>query len=204
MSQSKYDAKSSRKFSYLLRHGAKEEGLHMDEGGWIRVDDILKRPDYQKYTVDQVKELVEKCPKQRFALKEDDEVLYIRATQGHSIEVEESQLLEEITSESKVHSVVHGTFHKHWEAIQEKGLSRMKRQHIHFSPGLPDKDGVISSMRKSCEIYIYIDLPKALAAGFKFFKSSNNVILCPGDKEGFLPPQYFHKVIEKKTGKSLL
>lgn len=59
--------------------------------------------------------------------------------------------------------MVHGTYYRHWDQIKQQGLSRMHRRHIHFSPGLPGDDGVISGMRSSCQIYIYIDLAKALA-----------------------------------------
>jgi hypothetical protein len=31
----------SKKLSYLLRHGAGKEGVPMDEGGWVRVDDLV-------------------------------------------------------------------------------------------------------------------------------------------------------------------
>lgn len=38
------DARSesiSRKLSWLLRHGATKEGIQMDEGGWVKVDDLV-------------------------------------------------------------------------------------------------------------------------------------------------------------------
>ena len=38
----------------------------------------------------------------------------------------------------------------------------MNRNHIHFASGLLGENGVISGMRSSCEICIYIDLEKAL------------------------------------------
>lgn len=31
----------SKKLSYVLRHGAKKEGLSIDEGGWVRVEDLV-------------------------------------------------------------------------------------------------------------------------------------------------------------------
>lgn len=36
--------------------------------------------------------------------------------------------------------------------------------------------------------------------GIRFFRSVNNVILCPGDQEGFLKPEYFEKVVDLKKG----
>lgn len=47
----------------------------------------------------------------------------------------------------------------------------MKRQHIHFSKGLPGESGVISGMRKSSQVLIYINAKKAMDGLiiFKFF-----------------------------------
>lgn len=70
--------------------------------------------------------------------------------------------LEELTPESLVPDVVHGTYRRHWGSIKQQGLSRMNRMHIHFAPGLPGEDGVISGIRSSCQIYIYVDMSKAL------------------------------------------
>lgn len=72
----------------------------------------------------------------------------------------------------------------------------MTRNHIHFAPGLPKEEGVISGMRGSCDIYIEIDLFNAMKDGIDFFISSNNVILTEGI-DGVLPPKYFKKVTRK-------
>lgn len=37
--------------------------------------------------------------------------------------------------------------------------------------------------------------------GFKFYRSSNNVILCPGNVDGFLPPCYFQRVMQTRPSK---
>lgn len=37
--------------------------------------------------------------------------------------------------------------------------------------------------------------------GFKFYRSSNNVILCPGNERGFLPPEYFERVVQTRPSK---
>lgn len=76
-------------------------------------------------------------------------------------QVEDPELTE-ITLEDRVLEVVHGTYYRHWPSIKEQGLSRMNRTHIHFAPGLPGDSAVISGMRTSCQLYIWINLPKAL------------------------------------------
>ncbi len=40
--------------------------------------------------------------------------------------------------------------------------------------------------------------------GYKFYRSANNVILCPGNEEGFLPPKYFTEVREFPSGSLLV
>lgn len=68
----------------------------------------------------------------------------------------------------------------------------MNRNHIHLAQGVPG-DAVISGMRNSSQILIYIDLSAALAAGLKFFLSANGVVLC----EGPIGPQFFARVENK-------
>jgi 2'-phosphotransferase len=56
-------------------------------------------------------------------------------------------------------------------------------------------------MRNSADIFIYIDLQKAMDAGYKFNLSANGVILTAGNEVGFLPPEFFSRV-ERRVGKS--
>ena len=37
--------------------------------------------------------------------------------------------------------------------------------------------------------------------GLKFFRSANDVILCPGNEDGAIPVGYFLKVVDKRSGK---
>lgn len=76
----------------------------------------------------------------------------------------------------------------------------MNRLHIHFARGLPNDNRVISGMRKSVQIYIYIDLRKAVNDGIPFYVSANNVILSPGNANGIIESKYFLKVIDSRTG----
>lgn len=52
--------------------------------------------------------------------------------------------LTKITSADEAPVVVHGTYRRAWQLIKDQGLSRMKREHIHFASGLPGESGVIS------------------------------------------------------------
>jgi 2'-phosphotransferase len=55
-------------------------------------------------------------------------------------------------------------------------------------------------MRNSSDILVYIDLQKAMDAGLKFFLSANGVVLSAGDENGFIKPQFFQWVTDKKGG----
>jgi len=135
-----------------------------------------------------IERVVKNDPKGRYSLIEEGGVWLIRANQGHSIKTVKLEL-EPLTYAKQVPMAVHGTNTKAWEIIQTQGLSRMNRNHIHLAQGFPG-DAVISGMRHSAQILIYIDLSAALAAGLKFYISANGVVLC----EGPIPPKFFKRV----------
>lgn len=133
------------------------------------------------------------------------EVLCIRANQGHSIpNIRCEELLTEIPPEElKDLTIIHGTNAEAWKQhISKQGLSRMKRNHIHFASGLPGEYGVISGMRKNCEIYIYVDGALCSKDAITFYKSDNGVILSSGI-DGVLPLRYIQRVVYAKSKKIL-
>lgn len=86
-----------------------------------------------------------------------------------------------------------------WEEITCVIILSIEVSSIDFAPGMPNKSGVISGMRASCDIVIEINMVKAIYHGqIPFYISANEVILSPGNSEGSLPPQYFRKVVDLK------
>ncbi|KAH9004610.1 hypothetical protein EDB86DRAFT_3072097 [Lactarius hatsudake] len=146
------EVRLSKTLSWVLRHGAKSEGLFMRSDGYVRVNDL--------------------------AIKLD---------------------LKPILSATDIPMGVHGTNRKAWESISTQGLSRMGRNHIHLAQGIPG-DGVISGMRNSAQVLIYVDVQKALDAGITFSLSENGVVLTEGDERGFLSPEYFLRVEDRQSG----
>lgn len=110
--------------------------------------------------------------------------------------VKTEDLLSKIEDASLYPIVIHGTLSKFWPLIKDQGLKRMTRNHIHFAPGLPKEEGVISGMRGSCDVIIQINMAAAIKDGIQFYISSNSVILTEG-VEGVLSPKYFLKVMKK-------
>jgi 2'-phosphotransferase len=99
---------------------------------------------------------------------------------------------------------IHGTTLSAWEKIKSDGLYRMRRAHIHMSPGIVGvDDGVKSGMRTSSTVHIYIDTAKAMSRGIKFYKSDNGVILSDGIDGGYIPIDCFSKVVYVPSGETL-
>lgn len=96
---------------------------------------------------------------------------------------------------------LHGTYMKAWASIRKSGLSAMKRNHIHLAAG--EYGHVTSGVRPNCELYIYIDVPAAMAEGVVFERSANGVILTKG-VNGVLPARLFAKAVHLSSGEDLL
>jgi len=89
--------------------------------------------------------------------------------------------------------IIHGTYFKYWSKIKTEGLSRVKRNHIHFAKGL----NFINGLRQNAELFVYINFEKAKEDGLIFFESENGVVLCAGNSKGFIQTKYFLKVITR-------
>lgn len=181
------------------------EKLPIGTDGFALLTDVLAKV---KATREEVLSVVENNDKQRFSIITREGKEYIRANQGHTIDVPDLELkriksVEDIPKPEHMHEarVVHGTYIKAWKLIRKGGLSRMERNHIHFAIGTPGETHVISGMRSSAQVLIYIDMAKALADGLEFFISANNVVLSPGNREGAIPPEYFRAVLDAESEK---
>lgn len=194
----------SKTLSWILRHGGMKEGLQFRTDGYTQVDELLKHKCMTKYstTLDDINKITESNNKQRFKLELDEVgVLWIKATQGHSMKFKDIEL-KKIKDAGEIPVAIHGTYYKVWDIIRKEGLKPMRRTHIHFAQGLPDKKGVISGMKKNSQIYIYLNIPKCLEEGIELFVSENGVVLSAG-KEGVIEPKYFEIVVDR-NGKKLM
>jgi len=200
------EVKLSKSLSWALRHGAQSAGLAIRSDGYVRVTDILAHNRFKGATLEAIENVVKENDKQRFSLISEADpkyptrphVWWIRANQGHSIKAVEIAMVK-ITDPSSVPMAVHGTTLDNWKHIATQGLSRMQRNHIHLAQGLPGADGVISGMRTTSQILIFVDIAKAIAAGYEFLLSANGVVLTPGNNQGILPTEYFARVESART-----
>ncbi|BEI86664.1 hypothetical protein CcaverHIS002_0700100 [Cutaneotrichosporon cavernicola] len=288
------DVAASKTLSYILRHGAEKEGLHIRSDGLVRLDDVIARPKLKNLKIDTeaVFRLVDENAKKRFELvfgydpsapkpkkkhvqparkkrppppgygpkatpdsgtpdsgsatpvddvtvgvseekKEEEEWTerafvnlpppessfdcpegggvadsdtghtghwYIRAVQGHSIKLEGTGHLEslraDVEGKERAGAMVHGTRWELWEALMDKGLSRMNRQHVHLAPALT---GPITP-RNNSTLLIFLDLPKLLASNIPVYAAANGVILTPGDEHGVVHKEFWRKAVHVSKG----
>ncbi|GAA5870646.1 hypothetical protein JCM3774_001713 [Rhodotorula dairenensis] len=201
------DTRWSKTLSYILRHGAAKEGLKLRPDGFVRVEELMKRPKLKGCDMETLERIVRDNAKQRFTLQAEPtgpggaDELWIRANQGHSVKVEALEL-KPVERAEEVPVMVHGTYFRLWPAIENEGLKVMTRNHVHCAIGLAGDSGVVSGMRANCDLFIYLDVPQLLADGIAIYTSTNNVVLTAGI-EGVVAPKYFAKVV-KKDGQVLV
>ncbi|KAH7885757.1 KptA family-domain-containing protein [Phlebopus sp. FC_14] len=178
------EVRISKSLSWLLRHGAEKAGLRVRLDGYAKVSDVLSNPMFRNVTFVDLERVVKRDQKSRFHL------LLEPQTSGSSGSDDVKLELQPIHSASDIPMAVHGTSRKAWELIAKQGLSRMNRNHIHLAQGIPGNN-VLSGMRNSSQILIFIDVQKALDAGIKFYLSMNGVVLTEGNADGFLSTEFF-------------
>lgn len=171
----------------------------MDDERYVLLDDLLKVKEMKNVSVDTVKRIVNGNDKQRFSMAVKNGKICIRANQGHS-----KQIGDKIDDEKACEKIlvpldicVHGTTLHAFKFIEKDGLRPQSRKHIHFAKGLPGDDAVISGARNTSQIFIFIDMKKAMDDGIEFFMSDNGVILSEG-KDGKIGCEYFKETFNTK------
>jgi putative RNA 2'-phosphotransferase len=125
---SKEARRISKFISLVLRHRPELAGLQPDARGWVPVEALLQGLAQHNRSVsrDELDYLVAHNPKKRYAYSEDGQ--FIRAQQGHSIEVE----LDYVAQEPPEY-LFHGTATRHLDGIRKLGLIKGSRHHVHLS-----------------------------------------------------------------------
>ncbi|KGQ12777.1 tRNA 2'-phosphotransferase 1 [Beauveria bassiana D1-5] len=190
----------SRALSRLLRHQAENAGIKLDGEGYAPLDKVLQWGPLASLgvTLADVQAVVATNEKQRFSLKPtttntttpaspaaapstNPGDYLIRANQGHSIKLESSSP-------------------HHRRRRPAGGLSVMGRNHIHCAAGTPEEEGggaTVSGMRRDAQLLIEIDVARSMAAGVRWWRSDNAVILTEGDDNGLLSTEFFKSAREE-------
>ena len=150
----------------------------MDDNGYVSVDEILQLVNIVdkknglkwdgSFTMTNLEELVETNNKKRFTFNEDK--TKIRASQGHSIEVDL-----EMKPQLPPKELYHGTARKFLSAIMKDGIRKMQRQHVHLAKDIDTAFNV--GARHGEPVVLTIDTENLVKAGHKFYLSANGVWL---------------------------
>lgn len=120
--------RTSKFLSLILRHEPERAGLKLGEAGWVGVDELLQAVNSHgvTLTLDQLKHIVATSDKKRFAFSDDGQ--RIRASQGHSIEVDL-----QYPPQTPPEILYHGTAMRFLDSIRQHGLQKMERHDVHLS-----------------------------------------------------------------------
>ena len=160
----------SKFLSLVLRHKPQTLDLVLDENGWADVNTLLERMDRESKTItfEELEYVVDNNDKKRFAFNEDK--TRIRASQGHSINIDL-----EYKAVKPPEFLYHGTPVKFIKPIQEKGLLKMKRHHVHLSKDVETATKV--GARRGKPVILTINAIDMYHDGYEFFVSDNGVWL---------------------------
>ncbi|MBC8754160.1 RNA 2'-phosphotransferase [Kordia sp. YSTF-M3] len=167
---SKKNKNTSKFLSYVLRHHPEKLGITLDENGWTSVAILLEKINDGNYSLsmEELEDIVATNNKKRFAFNEDK--TNIRASQGHSVSIDLG-----IASKQPPEYVYHGTVEKFIESIQNKGLIKGSRQHVHLSA---DKETAINvGSRRGKPIILTIRSGEMHQENYAFYQSENGVWL---------------------------
>lgn len=168
------DEKSVRRISkflsLVLRHQPDKIGIQLDKAGWVEIEVLLEalRQSGQKISRDMLEHVVGTNDKQRFTIDQSGQ--RIRATQGHSIEVE---LGYEPAHPPNI--LIHGTPETAVSAIRESGLQKMKRHHVHLHCDSSTASAV--GARRGTPVLLKVKAQEMAKEGFVFYVTANQVWL---------------------------
>ena len=120
----------------------------------------------------------------------------MHASQGHSVShVRDDLILTALSVDDTPEYAAHGTYYDFYESILRLRIvaggqqGQSFRRHVHMVEELP-WEGAISGVRSDCDLAIWINTSEAAAAGVKFYRSANAVLLT----DATIDPAFFHSI----------
>jgi putative RNA 2'-phosphotransferase len=166
----KRTVRTSKFLSRVLRHDPGSIGIVLDEGGWVDVGELLAAATRagRRFSRAELDHVVASNNKKRFAFSEDG--LRIRASQGHSVEVDLG--LDAVEPPAVLY---HGTAATTLPVVLREGLKPMSRQDVHLSADLETALRVGS--RHGRPVVLVVDAAALSGDGHAFRLSANGVWL---------------------------
>ena len=160
----------SKFLSLVLRHAPEKIGLTLDQNGWADVDELLNMMASNGKGVSRelLERVVAENDKKRFAFSDDG--LRIRASQGHSVEIEL-----DLPPAIPPDTLYHGTASRFIDSIRSQGLKPGSRQHVHLSSDVTTATKV--GQRHGKPVVLIVRAKEMISAGHTFYVSENKVWL---------------------------
>lgn len=170
MLSEKDNKRLSKLLSYVLRHHPEWAGIVLDEQGWADTSALVKNIAEKEplFSLEVLQHIVETNSKKRFSFNDDGS--QILASQGHSIAVELA-----LTPQQPPEILFHGTAEKNLLLIQEKGLLKMERHHVHLTENR--ETAKETGARYGNPVVLAIRAGEMFWLGFEFYITENNVWL---------------------------
>jgi putative RNA 2'-phosphotransferase len=161
---------TSKFLSLVLRHQPDKIGITLDAAGWVGVRELLDALARHGSPLGEaeLRHVVETSDKKRFAFSDDG--LRIRASQGHSVEVE---LGYQPATPPDV--LYHGTVARFLPSIRAAGLVKGQRHHVHLSRDVETAAKV--GGRRGEAVVLTVDAAGMARDGLVVYVSANGVWL---------------------------
>jgi putative RNA 2'-phosphotransferase len=168
--------KVSKYLSKHLRHQPERIGLTLAEGGWVEIEELIAAATAHGFPFSRAEldHVIATNDKRRFAV----EGTRIRASQGHSVEVDLG--LPPATPPAYLY---HGTVARSLDAIRAEGLRPMNRHDVHLSADRETATRV--GARRGRPVVLSVDAAAMHRDGHLFHVSENGVWLTAA-----VPPRY--------------
>jgi putative RNA 2'-phosphotransferase len=184
---------ASKFLSLVLRHEPSAAHVTLDSAGWVEVEALLAGCVMAGKAIsrDDLEHVVVTNAKKRFEFSADG--TRIRASQGHSVEVEL-----EYAPQEPPELLYHGTATCFLDSIRAQGLLKMERHHVHLSA--ETRMTLEVGARHGKPVLLTILAGEMHAAGHVFFRSTNGVWLVDHVPPNFL--QFPNQAVKKMDGKN--
>lgn len=159
--------------TWLLRHGAVEEKVPINEEGFITIPNVinwLKNKKNINLQLEDINKIVDADKKSRYLLKDN----MIRANQGHSIKIKISMNKYQQNNSQ----LIHATYYDNMESINKSGLKSMSRNDVHLI-NIDSKSNKFKMIRQDTDLYVFVN-----GKNLNLRESTNGVILTD-----FVPPE---------------
>jgi putative RNA 2'-phosphotransferase len=170
--------RASKLLSLVLRHEPQHIGITLDSAGWVAVDELLAAVNQAGIPLTRalLQRVVDENDKQRFRFSDDG--LRIRASQGHSVEVELA-----LPPKTPPELLYHGTATRFLDSIRQQGLLAQSRQQVHLSA---DHDTAVNvGQRHGKPVVLTVKSGAMHSTGHLFYQADNGVWLTD-----HVPPVY--------------